>query len=334
MRTSSNQNTSEPCQDTLLDGRKSDILVNIPQITSTSLRIPNSTKKASVQDVIRSKLNRIHVGLRKRRALSVQEVFSSPTCDQPPTFYVPSPTTAREERDFGSVSLPITNKYDLKYERGRQRNRIKFDTPQSQLNVSKDNGYHSYEGEDKLPFEPEPDYDDEKWSPVHNRNANQRRWSVVDEIMRYGSNLTQRPKREPAVEIDSGPSSIPFQLNIEPSAAVPPKLQEHCRAKVKNKIPKAKLITTKRPERARSHSPVKNKGAVNSTNSSGDHSELQSQRHYGSNTNDQHCKREQNDNGYTPKIHSNVSNFGNCKNPSLSQVYVLLKDFNTFTIFL
>nr|CAD7568815.1 unnamed protein product [Timema californicum] len=44
-----------------------------------------------MQQLLRSKLNRLHAGLRKRRAVSVHEV---PTAGRPhPTFYVPSPLT-------------------------------------------------------------------------------------------------------------------------------------------------------------------------------------------------------------------------------------------------
>lgn len=66
---------------------------------SASMRLPG--QKSSLQEVhqmLRNKFNRLNVGLRKKRTLSVQEVFQSPTSQQkdsvktPPTqFYVPSP---------------------------------------------------------------------------------------------------------------------------------------------------------------------------------------------------------------------------------------------------
>lgn len=69
---------------------------------SASMRLPG--QKSSLQEVhqmLRNKFNRLNVGLRKKRTLSVQEVFhqSSPTSQsskgQPPSqFYVPSPMPA------------------------------------------------------------------------------------------------------------------------------------------------------------------------------------------------------------------------------------------------
>ncbi|XP_022908148.1 uncharacterized protein [Onthophagus taurus] len=220
LRSPSTPAPPEPCRDSLLDDtHSSPILVSLPQI-STSLRIPNSTKKSSVQEVIRSKLNRIHVGLRKRRAVSVHEVFNSPTHDQQPTFYVPSPNDKKE--------------------RGRQRTR---DLPKT---VTKDHGYHSYEGNeaDKAPFEPEPDYDDDTW--CSNQTGNSRRWSVVEGLVSYHyQNRTKTP-------VDSGSSSVPYEFEPKHQNQKIPQRDD-----VKNKIPKARLM--KHPERARSQSPAKNK---------------------------------------------------------------------------
>lgn len=65
---------------------------------SASMRLPG--QKSSLQEVhqmLRNKFNRLNVGLRKKRTLSVQEVFQSPTSQQkdvtktPTQFYVPSP---------------------------------------------------------------------------------------------------------------------------------------------------------------------------------------------------------------------------------------------------
>lgn len=64
---------------------------------SASMRLPG--QKSSLQEVhqmLRNKFNRLNVGLRKKRTLSVQEVFQSPPSQQksaqtPTQFYVPSP---------------------------------------------------------------------------------------------------------------------------------------------------------------------------------------------------------------------------------------------------
>lgn len=61
-----------------------------------------SGQKSSLQEVhqmLRNKLNRLNVGLRKKRTLSVQEVFESPSQPNAPNrtptqFYVPSPNTS------------------------------------------------------------------------------------------------------------------------------------------------------------------------------------------------------------------------------------------------
>lgn len=87
---------------------------------SASMRLPGQkTSIQEVQQLLRNKFNRIQVGLRKRRALSVQEVFNaSSTPPQhngkgpPPTFYVPSPiahihNTGEDDLDGGPQSLPF-----------------------------------------------------------------------------------------------------------------------------------------------------------------------------------------------------------------------------------
>lgn len=63
---------------------------------SSSIRLQNSHKKSGsvheVQQLLKSKFNRLQSGLKKRRALSVQEVFTgSQQPNNQPTFYVPSP---------------------------------------------------------------------------------------------------------------------------------------------------------------------------------------------------------------------------------------------------
>lgn len=269
LRSPSVQNTPEPCRDTLLSGEcNSQILVNIPQI-SNSLRIPSSKKKSSVQDVIRSQFNRMHVALRKRRALSVQEVFNSPTSEQP-TFYVPS--VADSDCDSGSVSLPIIDTRGIiPNERGRQRTKHRNDNINYETSTN-DHGYHSYEGSsllDKLPYEPEPDYDDDnRWCSTQYENLKQRRWSVVDGLMRYGPSTTPRPRIQP-IELDSGPSSIPFEYRDDLKSNTGSRHQSKYAVQTKNpKIPKAKLSNNKHHERARSHSPAKNNANNNTISKS------------------------------------------------------------------
>lgn len=75
---------------------------------SASMRLPG--QKSSIQEVqqlLRNKFNRLHAGLRKRRALSVQEVFQTP---QPSQFYVPSPAYDADDipESDGPSSLPYT----------------------------------------------------------------------------------------------------------------------------------------------------------------------------------------------------------------------------------
>lgn len=185
--------------------------------------------------MLRSKLNRIHVGLRKRRALSVQEVFSSPTHDQP-TFYVPSPVVTRIpdlNGDSGAKSLPVIDSCDIQQQRkpaeGHQ-SRSRTRARSTDKSVANDYGYHSCDsqGYDSLPFEPEPDYDDSSWSRAPQPSP--RRWSVVDGLIRY--NNSQPSKK----------SSETTNLTLET---------------INNKIPKVKLGSSKHQERARSHSPAK-----------------------------------------------------------------------------
>ncbi|CAH0561817.1 unnamed protein product [Brassicogethes aeneus] len=211
---SSHNNSPEPSRDSLLDSSSPQILVSTPHATS-SLRLPGA-KKNSVQDVLRAKLSRIHVGLRKRRALSVQEFFNSPTHEKKPTFYVPSPSSP----DPGSTSLD--GKVPLKSASERRRARSRQRTVTSlNFNVSRDYGYDSCqsEGYDSLPYEPPPDYDEEE-------STIKRRWSVVGSVLKKSNETKQQP-----IKLESA--------NI--------------------KIPKTKLTNRKHLERARSHSPNKNK---------------------------------------------------------------------------
>lgn len=100
-------------------------LPSLKNFKSASMRLPGQkTSINEVQQLLRSKFNRIHAGLRKRRALSVQEVFQMPGTPTPtkPTFYVPSPLVgernphnpSRYEEELlddedGPLSLPYIN---------------------------------------------------------------------------------------------------------------------------------------------------------------------------------------------------------------------------------
>lgn len=233
LRASSSQNSPEPCTDALLEGQNKHILVSTPH-GSSSLRLPNA-KKGGVQEVLRSKLNRIHVGLRKRRALSVQEVFSSPTHEQP-TFYVPSPVVTRIPNlngNSGAKSLPVIDSCDIPQQRKPaegHRSRSRTRVSSTDTTAANDYGYHSCDsqGYDSLPFEPEPDYDESSWSRAPQPSP--RRWSVVDGLIRYKNS---QPSKSP---------SETTKVTLET---------------INNKIPKVKLGNGKHQERARSHSPAK-----------------------------------------------------------------------------
>lgn len=76
---------------------------------SASMRLPG--QKSSLQEMhqmLRNKFNRLNVGLRKKRTLSVQEVFQSPTSQQkgqaPSQFYVPSPMPTPKNYSDDTVS--------------------------------------------------------------------------------------------------------------------------------------------------------------------------------------------------------------------------------------
>lgn len=66
---------------------------------STIDLIPGTTKGiADIQHVLRSKFSKINAGIRKRKALSVTEVFSQK--DNASNFYVPSPLTSSTSENF------------------------------------------------------------------------------------------------------------------------------------------------------------------------------------------------------------------------------------------
>lgn len=171
-----NQETSKS---TLLETSPQHILVSTAHTTS-SLRIPSSTKKSSVQDVLRAKLSQIHVGLRKRRALSVQEFFHNPTNSQekPPTFYVPSPSSPLKEKD----DIP-----PVRTQRSRQRtiNSLTFSPSQTEKFIRTSGQW------DNALYEPPPDYDVEERPP-------NRRWSVITSV----SNSIGKPKNSDIEKLD------------------------------------------------------------------------------------------------------------------------------------
>lgn len=107
---------------------KKDIkFLGIKAFKSASMRLPG--QKSSIQEVqqlLRNKFNKINAGLRKRRALSVQEVFHRSSSQPPPAvvpatkiqkpsqFYVPTPVDGEnaitnnnyKDSDNGPTSLP------------------------------------------------------------------------------------------------------------------------------------------------------------------------------------------------------------------------------------
>ncbi|XP_011880272.1 PREDICTED: uncharacterized protein LOC105568875 [Vollenhovia emeryi] len=75
-------------------------------LQTSSLRLPGTTKGiADIQHVLRSKFSKINAGIRKRKALSVTEVFP-PQKDNASNFYVPSPLTPSSSQTFED------NRYD------------------------------------------------------------------------------------------------------------------------------------------------------------------------------------------------------------------------------
>uniref|UniRef100_A0A182PLZ7 Uncharacterized protein n=1 Tax=Anopheles epiroticus TaxID=199890 RepID=A0A182PLZ7_9DIPT len=95
-------------------------LPSLKTFKSASMRLPGQKSSIhEVQQLLRSKFNRIHAGLRKRRALSVQEVFQIPGTPGPgiqatptkPTFYVPSPLVSERTPHRGGLA-PRYNEED------------------------------------------------------------------------------------------------------------------------------------------------------------------------------------------------------------------------------
>ncbi|KFB49903.1 AGAP012016-PA-like protein [Anopheles sinensis] len=95
-------------------------LPSLKTFKSASMRLPGQKSSIhEVQQLLRSKFNRIHAGLRKRRALSVQEVFQLPTpggaaqaTPTKPTFYVPSPLVSERTPHRNHHSVPRFSEED------------------------------------------------------------------------------------------------------------------------------------------------------------------------------------------------------------------------------
>lgn len=67
---------------------------------------------ADIQHVLRSKFSKINAGIRKRKALSVTEVFP-PQKDNASNFYVPSPLTSSSSKTFQESSYDTTEPASL-----------------------------------------------------------------------------------------------------------------------------------------------------------------------------------------------------------------------------
>ncbi|CAK9804444.1 PDZ domain-containing protein 2 [Anthophora quadrimaculata] len=94
VRSSPASRESSPAAKSLQDGNSPKKLLQ-----TSSLRLPGTTKGiADIQHVLRSKFSKINAGIRKRKALSVTEVFSQK--DHSSNFYVPSPLTSSTSQNF------------------------------------------------------------------------------------------------------------------------------------------------------------------------------------------------------------------------------------------
>ncbi|XP_024940078.1 uncharacterized protein LOC107267113 isoform X2 [Cephus cinctus] len=81
-------------------------------LQTSSLRLPGTAKGLSeIQSVLRSKFSKINAGIRKRKALSVTEVF--PGKDNSSSFYVPSPLTTSCSDKFSTSSYEATEPSSL-----------------------------------------------------------------------------------------------------------------------------------------------------------------------------------------------------------------------------
>lgn len=98
VRSSPASRESSPAAKSLQDGSSPKKLLQ-----TSSLRLPGTTKGiADIQHVLRSKFSKINAGIRKRKALSVSEVFTQK--DNASNFYVPSPLSSSTSQNFDGES--------------------------------------------------------------------------------------------------------------------------------------------------------------------------------------------------------------------------------------
>ncbi|KAJ9580448.1 hypothetical protein L9F63_024374, partial [Diploptera punctata] len=186
----------------------------VPQTQETNMPREESTPlRTTAGEILRSKLNRLHAGLRKRRAVSVHEMSRNQ-----PTFYVPSPLT----RD--TTSLPPYN-YRSNDNHGKS---VCDEFPPRTVSVDSRNGerdkidYDSYGNCDensrcrrKSSSSPPPD------AGYHSIETERRsrRWSVADAVKEeepcfmIGGRVT--PQQKQLTPADSGPTSLPYSLQEE-----------------------------------------------------------------------------------------------------------------------
>lgn len=170
----------EPSEVPAPESQNRHILVSTPRCLRLS-----SLKKAGVQEVLRSKFNRIQQGLSKKRDVLVQNASGVTTYEQP-TFYIPTPIACLEP-ELASSRQPISESAsEVEPLLGRKSSlQTEYNTSASFI----DGGSHTCDQKfDSIPIEPEPDYDD---FPIYSTNSLaqrrlQQRWSalIVDEPRR------------------------------------------------------------------------------------------------------------------------------------------------------
>lgn len=177
-----------------------------------SMRLLNSYKKSSMQEVqemLKTKFTRLHSGLKKRRTVSVQEMFTNSNSKHP-IFYVPSPLPQNGASgelidEFGSKSLPFTDsetnglmknefcngyrsincsrKYDGWFEFNKPENDTNFKRFFRESNSNtpvRKFSFNRFESMTCPVEEPEPDYDLDEPSGAEKKVVPPRRWSVAE----------------------------------------------------------------------------------------------------------------------------------------------------------
>jgi hypothetical protein len=84
-------------------------LLLLPADDAVAVNMPPANPlrgSSAIPELLRTKLNRLHAGLRKRRAVSVHEMC--PSARSQPTFYVPSPLSITSEEEFSDRSGPLS----------------------------------------------------------------------------------------------------------------------------------------------------------------------------------------------------------------------------------